>query len=242
MQQNPHVVADYGVASGRLGLDRRRQFLTAFRKDPESAVEKLMSRPATRQTSMPNPLVSRPPAPVHSRRVARGHDTRQLRERLTATDVVSKSVNGVLRAFGFDPSAPDVRLRIDAVLGDLATHERKAYVARTKRRARISGKGSGLPPAAALVALWALPDEKADRIGDELWAEVLGGHHVAPQPGDAAVEADVDLHLSRLVTATLRARTLAEHAERELEKYRALIEQAKLAPVDAELVDDDEDY
>ena len=77
---NPHALADWAIATGRLPLNGRHPWMMAFSFNPVRATGALLVTPAARDDDRPCPLFAPPRADL-SRRAVQAHATRRARSR-----------------------------------------------------------------------------------------------------------------------------------------------------------------
>jgi hypothetical protein len=147
---NPHALADYGIATGRLPLDGRQAFLVRFAADPVTRTGELLLTPPIRDADRPCPLFAPPRADLAAQ-AAKGHGTRQRRS-YEITLLATAATRAAVTQAGHDLDDPAVRRAVQAGLHQVAEDEkaRRRREVRTRqereRRARIAGRQ---PPAKA---------------------------------------------------------------------------------------------
>jgi hypothetical protein len=160
---NPHALADYGIATGRLPLDGRQAFLVRFAADPVTRTGELLLTPPTRDADRPCPLFAPPRADLAAQ-AAMGHGTRQRRS-YAFTQLATAATRAAVSQAGHDPDDPAVRRAVQAGLRQLAEDEkarRRRQVAsrqERERRARIAGRqlpaaSTKSPASEAIEARW----------------------------------------------------------------------------------------
>lgn len=126
---NPHALADWAIATGRLPLDGRAAFLDAFAADPLVEVGRVLARAPTRDVDRPCPLGA-PATPRRKEAGLKSHRTRRARQS-AAADLALSAVQAALGATGVDTSDPEVREKVGDALQKLSDRDKAK-----RRRAR----------------------------------------------------------------------------------------------------------
>lgn len=137
MRPNPHSIADWGIATGRLPLDGRESFIGDFAADPVAAVGALLTTPAQRDVERPCPLFSADPNNVDNAR--RGHVVRRNRAATIAAET-QRAVDAAVAQLGHDPRSKAVRKAVRAAMADLQAQQQAARDAAEAERRRLAAR------------------------------------------------------------------------------------------------------